>query len=167
MSEPKRAYFIAKGRSLESILKWEAAYKEAQKAYVDFFEKTGINYAHAQRSGHRFTCEGDAQPRVPGFRPDGGCRFSWVFDRKTPEGKAMAKAWGGMRFPRFGDGNIGVSSVIGGFTMYNPVPELVGEVWVLSCPYFDKLPEPWDSTPIKTSEYWAMKEAAEPTQAQA
>ena len=76
MTTPNRAYFIAKGRSLESILKWYAAFKMAQKAYGDFFEKTGINYAHAQRSGHRFTCEGDAQPKAPGFRPTTGRGFT-------------------------------------------------------------------------------------------
>jgi hypothetical protein len=167
MSEPKRAYFIAGGRALEAILKWDSEYKAAQKAYGEFFEKTGINYAHAQRGGHRFTCEGDAQPKGPGFRLEKGCRSSWVFDRKAPEGKALAKEWGTLHFPRFGDRNIGASSVIGGFHMYHTVPEMVGDVWVLNCPYFDKMPEPYDSTPIKTSEYWAMKETAEPAQAEA
>ncbi len=161
MSEPNRAYFIAKGRALEAVLKWDDEYKAAQKAFGEFFEKTGIRYAHGTRAGHTFQMEGDAQPKVPGFRLDKGCSSTWVFDRKTPEGKALAKEWGGMHFPRFGDRPIGVSAVIGGFTMYHTVPEMIGDVWVLNCPYFDKVPEPFDSTLIKTSEYWAMRESAE------
>nr|WP_320132357.1 hypothetical protein [uncultured Holophaga sp.] len=162
MSEVERVYFIAGGRSLEAVKAWDALRQAAMGAFAAFFDKAGITKAEGTRTGHIFYTEGQADPLIPGFRHP--ARSSgWIFDRKTPEGKALAEEWASFYLPHASDLEVGVSPVMAGMRVHFAVPELVGDAWVLSCPCLcgKPKPEPFDSTPIKTSEYWAMKEASE------
>ena len=169
MSEVKHAYFIAKGRSLEAVLAWKAKRDAAMAAYGAIFEKMGIRHANGTRTGHTFLMEGDGQPKAPGLRLETGSRITWVFDRKTPEGKALAKAWGAIYAPGLGDLRFGSDALISGMHMYHPNIDQVGEAWIIGVPYHKPkdLKAPWDAEAIKTSEFWAMKEAIVPAQAEA
>ena len=152
------AYFIAGGRALEAIVAYDKARTEALDALTQVFEELHAHSSEGREGTMRFYLENDA-PLV-GLKHDR--KGGWSADRKTPEGKALAKRLSAIKIPSSTFLKVGVSPVLGeGMRLFTSKPEKIGETWVLACPYLEgkTLPQPWDSTPILTSAYWAMKEA--------
>lgn len=153
------AYYIAAGRSLEKIQAMITASEDARlkrKAYVKERGFEGLRVLNSFASNRVVGVIAKNSPGV-GWRPLRGERDHWVPDRRTKasvgarqELAALAEKL--VEFEDFGHVVRGRSLIVG------PRIESVGEKYVLCVPIESKWTPP-DAIPIKTSEYWAMKEA--------
>jgi hypothetical protein len=165
----KTFYFIAKGRSLEAVMAWGAKREAALGIMAKVFEEVGAERGGGDGAQLSLYLPDGKQPQVPGWRPKASKRGWWLVDRTTPEGKAMAKRLADAKIPGAMDLEVGVSPVIKGFSMECCIPERIGDAWTLQVPELKGKPSgtPWDAQPLKASDYWALKEAAEAAKAPA
>lgn len=160
-----KAYFIAKGRSLEAVQAWLAKRQAGLDAVTAIFNETGSNRARGNGAGLEIYMDSsDQKPAMVGWRRMARTSMGWVPDRKTAEGKALVQRLRSTYIPTGMELSVGCSMVIGdGMRCYSAVPEQVGDVLVIAVPYVkaEDIQTPWDAEPLKTSEFWAMKEAQE------
>lgn len=156
----ERAYFkLVPGGHTEKVWsKFNAEYKEVWESWKAFANKYKVDdlYANNRLMGLIFD---EKKP------PKG-----WVSPRKIPhnvykpartkdcmeaynELKALSSKPDGIHFA----GLLGIDCVFKGHAMYMPVMETVGDEFILTLHVDNEVPE--GVIPMKTSEYWAMKEA--------
>lgn len=165
MSSIERKYFIAKGESLRILLEHEAAVDAAQKAMMQFMEDVGterISFGGGHRGNAEFHFETGKEPKVTGLRKD---RYgNWLFDKKSPEGKALYARFSKLHIPSNSSltDKLKTGTIYADMHIHYVASEKVAGVWILSVPHLKgkECGCPPDAEPIKTSAYWALKEAA-------
>lgn len=165
-------YYIADGKSLDTINEFIAKDKEAMERRVSFIEKW------LGPGGKYFGCHEFIQGLVP-EKPDQlgnlwrPCkqigRGVYVPSGKTKEGKKLSFEMSTLGRPGFGffSSLLGFPTQIIGKTIHYATFEKIGDLLIIKCPENGERFDPPDAKPIKRSEYWAMKEAEETAKAQA
>jgi len=168
----ERSYFVAQGKSLDIIqdyLRLATAHREHMLAIKERIGAEGVFEVPGDNLIVGFSFVGDLPE---GLRWDKRVSGMAVPDRRLKVGKALAKemaehpcptSWeftgkmiGGTK--RLGPNRFGSGDIMG-FAGY----EVIGDRYIISVPHAKgKEPTtPHDATPLKRSEYWALKEAAE------
>ena len=168
-AEVKRDYYIAGGRALENILAWEAQKARSLAVLKEIFEETGAERGETHSDKLRlifpynFDKRASEKPKTPGWVRESGSSTRWRIDRTTPEGKALVKRLKAAPYPHRAELKLSDDStfIFNGFSVIDPEIEQVGDQWIIGMPRKTKKVQPWDSTPIKTSAVWALKEAEE------
>lgn len=164
----------AEGKALETILAFIERRKAAIAARAEWLKQFG--------SPSKFCVEGEflrgivlPDPLPPGWRRAATFpREVAVPDRRTEEGRRIAKEMAKVRVPgAFAVTDaLGLAPVFGDGYMRACAVECHGTTWVVGLPVGWLAPgdqhRPVEGlVPIKRSEYWALKEAAEATKAKA
>lgn len=164
----ERQFYIAKGESLRIVQEHEASVEAAHQALIKFMDELGcqrISFGGGMRTHAEFRFDEGKEPLVPGLRESRAERNLWHFDKKCPEGKALALRFGTLRIPHNSDltDKLKTGLTYADMQVHYVSAEKVAGAWVLSVPYLsDKgCVCPADAEPIKTSTYWALKEAAD------
>lgn len=157
--EKPRAYYVAAGRSLESILRWSVATEAKLREWRKFERKHHGKLLFIQNH------DGSKTPVSMDFGkrelPEG-----WRIDRKhgharpamkTSTGKTLRKEMIAMSTPRL-EAAVGKMQFFG-LTLCSPGIHKIGEKWIV-VHHADAEP-PLDAKKLKTSEYFAMKEREE------
>lgn len=165
-------YWIAGGNSLEAVRSIQADRKAGYKARLDYAKSLGAvgMYGSDSSFGCFYFKDGTAPPgwrkstRVD--RDEEKLADAYVPDKRLKAGKAIGKQIYGNKTYHIPDGmdfssRIGFNVFIREMAMHYASFETVGEVVVLHVPIDPEKPAfvPPDAAPLKTSEYWALKEA--------
>jgi len=168
----ERKYYLAQpgGKSMETITTWRKMYKEATAAAYALGQELGASFVYrrgASISGFLFD-------RDPGraWRPlkDQG-KGLYMPNRATSIGKNIMKKVNAIKIPISSDfANLlgGGGFILSGNEIGYASFEIIGDAYIVGIPvednpYGDNSDPfiPPDTTPLKLSEYYAMKEAVE------
>lgn len=161
----ERKYYLVKpeGKSMEAIMEWQKLSKEASKASYDLAKEYGADQVWQSREsilGFHFKTHPGRWWKEVTDHDDIYCP-----DRRSTAGKTIAKRMESIRLP----GNETFANIIGGGhfivrgNQWGRIGfEIFGDKYVISLPIGD--PEekdssfvPPDTTPLKLSEYYALK----------